>query len=177
MGLVGYDEGGYVSVDRVSRQKAKKEYQCGECERTINVGEVYRRDFQVCDGYGDTNFLCDDCDDLAARFHKAAIGLDLTFHYGDLRSAIRDLYHEFDRKVEGHDYPPSIVHTKEPTMADWVRAGFNVPCESCDYGEPIECYVFEGRALCDDCYEIARIAKLDDKIGNGYPTMFQGQKL
>lgn len=111
MGLVGYDEGGYISVNRIDRPCARKGYTCGECSRFIAVGERYRRDFQVVDGYGDTNFLCSDCDDLSKRFFKAAEGLDLSFHYGDLRGAIRELYHEFDRTVDGFEYPPKLVTT------------------------------------------------------------------
>ena len=69
-----------------------------------------------------------------------------------------------------HKFDAKFGPGNEPKMVDWVRAGFNVPCENCDYGEPTECYVFEEKALCDECYEIARIAKLDDLIGNNYPT-------
>lgn len=66
---------------------------------------------------------------------------------------------------------------REPTNVEWLKAGYNVPCEDCDYGEPDDCYEFEGRALCCDCLDIARTAKLDDIIGNGYPTMFQGKRM
>lgn len=113
MGLASYDDGGDVAVERTSRPKARKRYDCCECQRVIEPGETYRRDFQVVDGYGDTNIMCLDCDDLAKRFHKAADGLDLTFYYGDLRGAIRDLFREFNRTVDGYDFPPSVVLTKE----------------------------------------------------------------
>ena len=67
---------------------------------------------------------------------------------------------------------------REPTHLEWLRAGYNVACEgNCDYGEPDECYEYDGKALCCDCLEIAKSAKLDDIIGNGYPTHFQGEKL
>lgn len=113
MGLASYDCGGSVSVERQTIQRARKEYCCGECGEVIAVGDRYRRDFQVVDGCGDTNFMCMDCDDLSKRFFKAAQGLDLTFFYGDLRGAIRDLYHEFNRTVDGHDYPPTVVSTSD----------------------------------------------------------------
>lgn len=68
----------------------------------------------------------------------------------------------------------------EPTNVDWLRAGYRTPCEgSCDdlWGECDDCYEFEGKALCCDCLEIAKVAKLDDIIGNGYPTVFQEERL
>lgn len=74
----------------------------------------------------------------------------------------------------------SVPMDREPTNLEWMKAGFNVPCEDCDYGdygECTECYEHNGRAICCECLEIARAAKLDDIIGNGYPTMFQGSKL
>lgn len=68
---------------------------------------------------------------------------------------------------------------RDPTNVEWLRAGYNVCCEGCsDYWDAhTECYEFEGRALCCECLETARAAKLDDIIGNGYPTMFQGVRL
>lgn len=70
-----------------------------------------------------------------------------------------------------------IPADREPTTLEWSNAGYNVPCEGCDYGEPDACYGFEGKALCCECIEIARATKLDDIIGNGYPTIFQGNRL
>lgn len=70
-----------------------------------------------------------------------------------------------------------VPQDRQPTTLEWLAAGYNVPCENCDYGEPDDCYAFEGKALCTECLEIAKLAKLDDIIGNGYPTMFQGEKL
>lgn len=60
------------------------------------------------------------------------------------------------------DIPPE----HEPTKFDWMDHGVNVCCDDCDYGEPDECYRFEGRALCCECLEAARADRLDRMIGN-----------
>ncbi len=104
MGLADYEE--YVDVESISRPRARKTYECVECGGKIEPGDKYRRDFQAVDGCGSTFIMCRECDDLTGRFHEAAKGLDLTFYYGGLRSAIRELHHEFDRQVPGYDYPP-----------------------------------------------------------------------
>lgn len=86
----------------------------------------------------------------------------------------QDWIEEYSEQPKGWDAVPA---DREPTNVEWLRAGYNVPCEGCDYGEPDDCREHDGKALCCDCYEIACRAKLDDIIGNGYPTMFQGEYL
>lgn len=50
----------------------------------------------------------------------------------------------------------------EPTGVDWLRAGFNTYCEGkgCDtrkqYWETTECWEHDGKALCEECLQIAR---------------------
>lgn len=77
----------------------------------------------------------------------------------------------------GFKFDDTVPVDRDPTTIEWLKHGCNVPCDGCDYGEPDECYEFEGKALCCECLEVAKTAKLDDIIGNGYPTMFQGASL
>lgn len=62
----------------------------------------------------------------------------------------------------------------EPTNADWSRAGFNTMCQGdpCSgyWDEPQECHIFEGKTLCDECYEAAQVSRLDCMVGNALPT-------
>jgi hypothetical protein len=47
-----------------------------------------------------------------------------------------------------------------------MRAGYLVQCEGCHpFEDPAECYEHEGKALCEECLEIARIEKLERIIG------------
>lgn len=65
----------------------------------------------------------------------------------------------------GFAFPADLPVDRDPPLSAWIKAGCNVPCEDCDYGEPTECRMFEGRALCDECLEIARIERLDAVVG------------
>lgn len=65
----------------------------------------------------------------------------------------------------GFAFDTSLPVDRDPSLAEWIKAGCNVPCEICDYGEPTECRMFEGKALCDECVEIARVARLDRLVG------------
>lgn len=62
-------------------------------------------------------------------------------------------------------FDSSLPVDRDPSLAEWIKAGCNVPCEACDYGEPTECRMFEGKALCTECLEIARIERLDAMAG------------
>jgi len=54
----------------------------------------------------------------------------------------------------------------EPNTIQWMRAGYLVECEGCHPFEgPAQCYEHEGKALCEECFEIARIEKLERIIG------------
>lgn len=55
-----------------------------------------------------------------------------------------------------------VPFDREPTSVEWLRAGYNVPCEECDLGEPDECVEHEGRALCWDCIHDLTPADGDD---------------
>ena len=65
----------------------------------------------------------------------------------------------------GFAFDSDLPLDRDPTNAEWIKAGCNVPCEGCDYGEPIECRIFDDQALCDECFEEARIQKLDRVVG------------
>lgn len=50
-----------------------------------------------------------------------------------------------------------IPITRQPTGVDWLEAGCNTICEECDSdGEAADCYAYKGRALCQECYDMAR---------------------
>ena len=72
-----------------------------------------------------------------------------------------DLDAPLDWVEVSHEFSSEFTAGNEPKLIDWVRAGFNVPCEGCDYGEPTECYVFEDRALCGECLDNARRNSVD----------------
>lgn len=57
------------------------------------------------------------------------------------------------------------LNDRDPTLAEWIKAGCNVPCDGCDDGEPTECQMFGGEALCVDCLQVARVRKLDSEVG------------
>jgi len=60
----------------------------------------------------------------------------------------------------------SIGPETPPTTIEWLRVGYNVPCQDCADWEPTECYAFEDRALCCECLELARARHLDAIVGN-----------
>lgn len=65
----------------------------------------------------------------------------------------------------GFPFPDDLPVDRDPPLAEWIKAGCNVPCEGCDLGEPDECRMFDGKALCCDCLETARIDRLDRLAG------------
>lgn len=73
-------------------------------------------------------------------------------------------------EVSAPDTWAGIGPEKEPTNIEWMQAGYNVPCESCNVGEPDECYLFDGEAVCVECLELLKGAKLDKIIGNEIPV-------
>lgn len=95
---------------------------------------------------------CPECGEFACHEHNDDLNAPLDWI---------EVNHKFDAK-----FGPG----NEPKMADWVRAGFNVPCEQCDFGEPLECRVFDERALCEECFEAAEIKRFDNSIGNQMPA-------
>lgn len=115
--------------------------------------------------YGHTKGeACPECGDPACSVHLTP----------DQWDEPHDWIEEYSEQPRGWKNVPV---DREPTNLEWLKAGYNVPCEDCDYNEPDDCYEWGGKALCCDCLDIARTAKLDDIIGNGYPTMFQGARL
>lgn len=86
---------------------------------------------------------CPECGEYACHEHNA------------------DLSAPLDTVEVSHVFGEEFTPDNRPKTVDWLRAGFFVPCEECDYGEPIECYVHDGRALCDECYDAAK-SKLDN---------------
>ncbi|OWU80455.1 hypothetical protein ATO1_08910 [Phaeobacter sp. 22II1-1F12B] len=65
----------------------------------------------------------------------------------------------------GFAFDSKLPLDRDPSLAEWIKAGCNVPCEGCDYGEPTECEMFDGQALCEECLQIARVKMLDRKVG------------
>lgn len=73
-------------------------------------------------------------------------------------------------KENGFAFDSTLPVDRDPSLAKWIKAGCNVPCEACDLGEPTECRMFEGRALCDECRQIARTERLDRIVGTAPGT-------
>lgn len=65
----------------------------------------------------------------------------------------------------GFAFDSSLPIDRDPSLAEWIKAGCNVPCEVCDHGEPTYCQMFQGTAHCDECLQIARIERLDAMVG------------
>lgn len=109
---------------------------------------------------------CPECDEPACTEHLDSSRWDEP----------HDWIEEYSKAPRGWDAVPV---DREPTNVEWLRAGYNVPCEGCmdGYWECTDCYEYDGKALCCECLDVAKMAKLDDIIGNAYPTIFQGTKL
>ncbi|KII11271.1 hypothetical protein OO25_21835 [Phaeobacter sp. S60] len=73
-------------------------------------------------------------------------------------------------KDNGFAFDSDLPVDRDPSLAEWIKAGCNVPCEACDYGEPTECRMFEGKALCEECLQIARTDRLDRIVGTAPGT-------
>ncbi len=72
-----------------------------------------------------------------------------------------------------HKFGPEFTPSNRPKTVDWCKAGFRTICEGCEemgvsfsWDECLDTYPFQGKALCDECLEIARGAALDSTIGN-----------
>lgn len=72
-----------------------------------------------------------------------------------------------------HRFGPEFTPSREPQNVDWCRAGFRTRCDGCieagvrySYDECDETYPFDDKALCCECLELARAARLDQTIGN-----------
>jgi hypothetical protein len=50
-----------VQIFQESRRKARKVHHCTECGRAIAIGESYRYEAGICEGYLDTHKTCDHC--------------------------------------------------------------------------------------------------------------------
>lgn len=76
----------------------------------------------------------------------------------------------------GFAFDSALPVDRDPSLAEWIKAGCNVPCESCYLGEPTECRMFEGKALCDECLETARIERLDRVVETAPGTPIYQQR-
>lgn len=107
MSLCGIED--YPEVDNYTTPRARKQYICDECSGKIYSGETYHRRFTVFQGDAQTQITCSDCADLIRRFFDSLrdFGLqhELTFHTGELCSAIIELRKEYGLIVEGFNYP------------------------------------------------------------------------
>ncbi|NDV53857.1 hypothetical protein [Salipiger sp. PrR003] len=98
---------------------------------------------------------CPDCGEMSCTDHNADLSAPLPW--------LEDYSFAFDSR---------LPVDREPSLAEWIKAGCNVPCEACDYGEPTECRMFQGQALCEECLQEARTERLDRMVGTqpGTPT-------
>lgn len=116
MGLASTDMG-CMSVHSVKRPTARKSYHCSECRGVISPGEVYRRDFMIWEGEAEEVISCATCDELTQKFFKAIpkeYRHEITFHVGDLKTAIIELRDEFGVWVEGFEYPAAELIPLNP---------------------------------------------------------------
>jgi len=99
--------------------------------------EAARREYAWCH-CATVGEECPECGEYACHEHNA------------------DLTAPLDSVEVSHVFGEEFTPDRRPKTVDWLQAGFFVPCEQCDYGEPTECYEHEGRALCDECYDLAK---------------------
>jgi hypothetical protein len=76
----------------------------------------------------------------------------------------------------GFAFDSGLPIDRDPSNAEWIKAGCNVPCEVCDYGDPTQCWVFDGQAHCEDCLHIARMKRLDALAGTFPDTPIQQRR-
>lgn len=77
-----------------------------------------------------------------------------------------------------HRFGPEFGPGNEPQNVDWCRAGFRTRCDGCVeagvrycWDECDDTYPFDGKALCCECLDLARAARLDQTIGNTMPAL------
>lgn len=54
-------DGEPVNILQSANRKARKQHACEECNRKIQIGETYRYEFGICDGYSMTYHTCVHC--------------------------------------------------------------------------------------------------------------------
>lgn len=92
-----------------STPRARKEHRCGECRRTIKVGETYLRDAGKCDGDVKTLTTCAHC----ARAQEWLVKQCNGFVYSDVGN---DLAEHF---AEGYSHP-WMAEMVEGLRRDWA---------------------------------------------------------
>jgi len=81
----------------VKKRKARKQHKCGECNRIIEIGEVYESYFSVCDNTRYTFYhkTCNDCLVIRKVFYE-----DFSYYYGEIFADIHDFYFRLDEIPE-----------------------------------------------------------------------------
>ena len=99
-----------VQFSRETQHKARKKHICGECLRTIQVGERYEKYVTFCeDGIFHTHKLCLDCMSAKNRFFSSG------FYYEQVWEHIR----EFVFDVKG-SVPEKCLADLTPTAREKV---------------------------------------------------------
>lgn len=61
---------------QATHPRARKQHRCDMCRRTIEVGEIYRRQGYIWDGRADSNHLCSQCEAFAKALHSVGFEND-----------------------------------------------------------------------------------------------------
>lgn len=88
--------------------KARKQHNCQECERQIQLGEQYYREVTKFDGEIDTHKTCADC--MSLRRNLCA-----DFYWGQIREMIEDAIEYCDGKI-----PEKCIAKLTPAARAWV---------------------------------------------------------
>ena len=100
------DEYSTVISDKI--HVARKEHRCGECDRSIQLGEKYRNEVTIYDGRFDINKTCIDCDSV--REH-----LVCSFYLGEVWSLVEENLSEY-----GKDQPWAAIGRLTPAARERV---------------------------------------------------------
>src|SRR4051794_10869820 len=96
-----------VEILRAKEQRARKEYRCNECRRTIGVGEAYLYEAWIWEGEFDTAKTCLQCKQVREWLEVACEG----WNYSELEEDLFD-------HVTGEE---SIMRTRPLTrLAQWM---------------------------------------------------------
>lgn len=121
------DDSERINVLSDTKPRARKPHKCGECCRTIAVGETYEKTVGVYDGRFDTYVTCMHCVAVREWLSKVCSGWIYTMVEEDLREHFREGYgfwlgraaigmkREW-RKRDGSLMQPMALPAKLPTV-------------------------------------------------------------
>lgn len=87
----------YADLESLTIQKARKQYVCEECRKTINIGDEYARYKILYDGSWSETKVCEPCYDLG----ESMADLGFCWVLGGLAEAHREYVAEYQ--------PPKII--------------------------------------------------------------------